>query len=188
MIQQTIDVLKKFEGFSSRAYWDVNAYRIGYGSDTITSPNGSFKKVKKGDQITKEQADLDLARRIPEFEKVIIRQVGFDAWNKLPDQAKAGLISFAYNYGSIAKKSLREAIVRGNLNEIADTLVTSTLNDNAKLSQNVREALKARRRYEAELIRTAQPTILSAKIDIKKILGLVLIAGALTYLEKNIRK
>lgn len=188
MNQQTIDVLKKFEGFSSKAYWDVNAYRIGYGSDTITSPGGAVRKVKKGDIITREQADLDLARRIPEFEKVIIRQVGADAWNKLPDQAKAGLTSFAYNYGSIAKKSLREAIVKGNLNEIADTLISSTINDNAKLSAGVREALKARRRYEADLIRTAQPTVTMGGFNIKKLLGIALLAAAATQLEKIFRK
>jgi len=188
MIQQTIDVLKKFEGFSSTAYWDVNAYRIGYGSDTITSANGAVRKVKKGDTVTREQADLDLKRRIPEFEKVIIRQVGAEAWNKLPNQAKAGLISFAYNYGSIAKKSLREAIVNGNLNTIADTLVQSTLNDNAKLSQSIREALKARRQYEADLIRTAKPSVNMGGFNFKKLLGIALIAAAVTLIEKKLRK
>jgi GH24 family phage-related lysozyme (muramidase) len=188
MIQQTIDVLKKFEGFSSRAYWDVNAYRIGYGSDTITSANGTYRKVKQGDTISQAQADLDLARRIPEFEKVIIKQVGAEAWDKLPDQAKAGLISFAYNYGSIAKKSLRTAIVGGNLNEIADTLISSTLNDNAKLSAGTRDALKARRKYEAELIRTAQPNILKAGINIKQVAGIFLLAVAFTFIQNKLKK
>jgi len=188
MIQQTIDVLKKFEGFSSTAYWDVNAYRIGYGSDTITSVNGAVRKVKKGDTVTREQADLDLARRIPEFEKVIIKQVGADAWDKLPDQAKAALVSFAYNYGSIAKKSLREAITTGDLNKIADTLVQSTLNDNAKLSKGVRDALKARRQFEADLIRTAQPSVKMGGFDFKKLLGIALIAAAFTIFEKKLRK
>lgn len=188
MVQQTIDVLKKFEGFSSRAYWDVNAYRIGYGSDTITSENGTFRKVKQGDTINQAQADLDLARRIPEFEKTIIKQVGADAWNKLPDQAQAGLLCFAYNYGSIAKKSLREAIQTGNLDLIANTLISSTLNDNAKLSAATREALKARRRYEAELIRTAQPTIIGAAINIKQIAGILLLAVAFTLIENKLKK
>jgi len=187
VITQAVDVLKKFEGFSAKAYWDVNAYRIGYGSDTITSSNGSVRSVKKNDVITKQQADLDLARRIPEFEKVIIKQVGAEAWNKLPDQAKAGLISFAYNYGSIAKKSLRDAIKTGDLNLIADTLVSSTYNDNAKLSSSVRTALRNRRKYEAELIRTAKPNIISAGISIKTILGASLLAVAFSLLSKYIK-
>ena len=185
MIQESVDILKKFEGFTSKAYWDVNAYRIGYGSDTITNSNGTYRKVKSNDTITRSQADLDLARRIPEFEKVIIRQVGSDAWNKLPDQAKAGLISFAYNYGSIAKQSLRDAIKTGNLNLIADTLVQSTLNDNQKLSQSVRNALKERRKYEAEQIRSASPKILSAGLFSKKTAGFLLLAVAITILTQK---
>jgi len=185
VIQQSIDILKKFEGFSSKAYWDVNAYRIGYGSDTITSSNGTFKKVKSTDRISQAQADLDLARRIPEFEKVIIRQVGADAWNKLPDQAKAGLISFAYNYGSIAKASLRNAIKTGNLNTIADTLISSTINDNARLSNTAREALKKRRQFEAELIRSASPSILKASFNLKSLIGVTLLAiGASILIDK----
>lgn len=183
LIQQSVDILKKFEGFSSKAYWDVNAYRIGYGSDTITSSNGTFRKVKSNDTITQAQADLDLARRIPEFEKIIIRQVGIDAWNQLPDQAKAGLISFAYNYGSIAKASLRDAIKNGNLNTIADTLVSSTINDNAKLSSAARDTLKKRRQFEAELIRSAQIT--TAGFNLKTILGVTLLAiGASILIDK----
>lgn len=185
MIQESVDVLKKFEGFSSKAYWDVNAYRIGYGSDTITNRNGTYRKVKSNDTITRSQADLDLARRIPEFERVIIRQVGSDAWNQLPDQAKAGLISFAYNYGSIAKQSLRDAIKTGNLNLIADTLVQSTLNDNQRLSTSTRNALKERRAYEAELIRSASPGILQAGLFSKKTAGFLLLAVALTILTQN---
>jgi len=135
--------------------------------------------------ITRSQADLDLARRIPEFERVIIRQVGSEAWNKLPDQAKAGLISFAYNYGSIAKESLRDAIKTGNLNLIADTLVQSTLNDNQRLSASTRNALKERRAYEAELIRSASPGILQAGFFNKQTAGLLLLAVAFTIFTQK---
>ena len=186
MISQSIDILKKFEGFSANAYWDVNAWRIGYGSDTITNSSGAFRKVKQGDRITQDQAALDLARRIPEFEKVIINQVGSEAWNKLPDQAQAALISFAYNYGSIAKASLREAIKSGDLDLIADTLVSSTLNDNKKLSTAAQNALKERRAYEAEQIRSAKT--LFAGFNIKKTLGLVLLASAATIIYNQITK
>ena len=29
-------IIAQFEGFRETPYWDVNAYRTGYGSDTIT--------------------------------------------------------------------------------------------------------------------------------------------------------
>jgi GH24 family phage-related lysozyme (muramidase) len=186
LISQSIDILKKFEGFSANAYWDVNAWRIGYGSDTITNKSGEFRKVKQGDKITQDQAELDLARRIPEFEKIIIRQVGADAWNKLPDQAQAALISFAYNYGSIAKESLRNAIKTGNLDKIADTLISSTANDNKKLSVAAQNALKERRAYEAEQIRSAKTLL--AGFNLKKTVGLVLLASAATILYNQLTR
>ena len=34
------ELLKKYEGFNRVAVWDVNAYRIGYGSDTIPNSTG----------------------------------------------------------------------------------------------------------------------------------------------------
>jgi len=188
VIKESIEILKKFEGFSSTAYYDVNAYRIGYGSDTITNLNGTYKKVTSTDRINQQQADLDLARRIPQFEKVIINQVGIDSWNKLPDQAKASLISFAYNYGSIAKKSLRDAIKSGNLNTIADVLIESTLNDNKNLSSSARESLKNRRKFEAEQIRTAKKPIAQPIKQGKKLIGLFLLSIGATILYKKLKK
>ncbi len=35
-MDQATGLLRNFEGFISKAQWDVNAHRVGYGSDTIT--------------------------------------------------------------------------------------------------------------------------------------------------------
>ena len=35
------DLIKRFEGFRTTPYWDVNAYRTGYGSDTVTLADGA---------------------------------------------------------------------------------------------------------------------------------------------------
>ena len=56
-------MIKQHEGFKSNTYWDVNAHRLGYGSDTITNLDGSVRRVKNGDTVTREQAELDLRRR-----------------------------------------------------------------------------------------------------------------------------
>jgi hypothetical protein len=53
-----------FEGFSKRAYWDVNAYRLGYGSDT-EGPEQT--RVTEGMETTKERALQNLSARIPQF-------------------------------------------------------------------------------------------------------------------------
>lgn len=95
------DLIKRFEGYSSTTYWDVNAYRLGYGSDTLTMPDGTYRKVKQGDVTTPEMAKKDLERRIArEYLPAIKNAVGEPYWSKLPEQAKVALISLTYNYGT----------------------------------------------------------------------------------------
>jgi len=94
------DVIKRFEGYSSKTYWDVNAWRLGYGSDTLALPNGTYRTVKQSDTTTPEMAEKDLERRISrEFLPAIRSAVGEPYWSKLPEPAKVALISITYNYG-----------------------------------------------------------------------------------------
>jgi len=58
------ELLKKYEGFNRTAVWDVNAWRIGHGSGTITLNNGTYRKVVKGDTTTEANALKDLTRRV----------------------------------------------------------------------------------------------------------------------------
>lgn len=147
------DFIQKEEGFRTTAYWDVNAYRIGFGSDTITMPNGSFRKVVKGDKITKEMAVADLTRRMrDEFEPKVKKQIGEPYYSNLPDSAKVSLLSLAYNYGSITKKAIIDAARTGNPQLLAKAIVDSTYDDNKKLSESQRTALRNRRAKEANFI------------------------------------
>ena len=150
--QQAADFIKAQEGFLSRAVWDVNAFRLGYGSDTITFPDGTYRNVVQGDTTTPEMATRDLARRIEkEFFPKVIKAVGLETWNKLPDNSKIALTSLAYNYGRV-KSTIAQAAQTLNKQTLADTLVKSTYNDNQSQPENVREALRRRRRREADLI------------------------------------
>ena len=45
-------LIRHFEGFRSQAYWDVNAWRVGYGSDTTTDASGRVRRVQEGDTTT----------------------------------------------------------------------------------------------------------------------------------------
>ena len=93
------------------AYEDVDftvasgkTLRIGFGSDTITSPGGSVRKVKAGDEITKDQAYADLERRIKtEFKPKVIATCNANGVNydSLPSNVKTVFIDCAYNYGSL---------------------------------------------------------------------------------------
>ena len=95
------NLISEFEGFRETPYWDVNAYRTGYGSDTITLPNGQVVAVEQGMRVNEEDARRDLARRVPEFQSGIVRDIGGDAWAQMNDSQQAALSSIAYNYGSL---------------------------------------------------------------------------------------
>lgn len=127
----TTRLIKERESYRSKPYWDKNAWRIGYGSDTITLEDGTFKKIgsnpnkKPKVTVNRAGADRDLARRIPEFQRDgIIAYVGQDAWDALDEGAKAAVTSLAYNYGSLdGLPSLQRAVRSGDNQRIADAIV-----------------------------------------------------------------
>lgn len=95
------DLIRKKEGFRATPYWDVNAYRAGFGSDTVTLADGSVQKVVQGMRVSVEDANRDLVRRIGEFQAVVRKQIGEERWAQLNPQQQAVLTSNAYNYGSL---------------------------------------------------------------------------------------
>jgi GH24 family phage-related lysozyme (muramidase) len=140
-------VLRKFEGFKDSPYWDVNALRAGYGSDSITGPDGSVRRVKAGDTVSREDAERDLSRRAKSFEAGNVRQVGGAAWNALPPNAQAALVSVAYNYGSLPRNVVT-AVQTGDVEAIASSVsALSGHNDGVNAD---------RRRQEAAIIRGQQ--------------------------------
>ena len=158
------ELLAKYEGFTPVAKWDVNAWRIGYGSDTITLPDNTFRKVKQGDRTTRELAKKDLSRRIKSFEKKVRTKIGAKYWDPLHYKVKAALISLAYNYGNIPHQELINAIRIGNNKKIARVLVDSTYNDNQSLSLKIRQALRSRRNKEAQIIASAPESSNTLKV------------------------
>ncbi|MCW9734001.1 integrating conjugative element protein [Avibacterium sp. 20-15] len=100
---QATGLLRTFEGFISKADWDVNAHRVGYGSDTITKADGTVIKVQPGMTVTREDAERDLARRTQLYTNQIKREISEQTWNGLSDRAQAVLTSYIYNYGTLNK-------------------------------------------------------------------------------------
>lgn len=150
------EFIAKKEGFSPVAIWDVNAWRIGYGSDTHTTPQGVVIRVQQGDETTKEAAQRDLQRRLTqEFAPKIMAKVGAQTYQALPEPVKIALLSFAYNYGNITKSAIVNAVKAGNLNELARVWIESTYHDNKRLPESMRNALRKRRAEEAALIQSA---------------------------------
>lgn len=114
-------LIRQFEGFKSSAYWDVNANRAGYGSDTVTPASGAVQRVTKDTVVSREDAERDLQRRIGEFQGGIVRAVGEDAWNGLNQNQQAALTSVAYNYGELPQ-SVAAAVKAGDAEGIAQSI------------------------------------------------------------------
>ena len=155
-------LIRRKEGYRSRPYWDVNAWRIGYGSDTITRADGSTVKVTQGMEITREDAERDLQRRIPEFQKQgIIQHVGQNTWDKLNDQTKAAITSLAYNYGSISRlDALKKAIAAGDKNMIAQAVESySGHNNGVNYNRRMEEARMIRGSSDSPTVATQIPQL-----------------------------
>ncbi|OOF81969.1 integrating conjugative element protein [Rodentibacter ratti] len=132
-LEQATGLLKNFEGFSNKAYWDVNAYRTGYGSDTITKADGTIVRVTKDTVVTREDAERDLARRTQEFANRARNNVSSTTWNALPPNAQAALTSYAYNYGSLTKDVIAAAQVSaqsGDMQALANAVRNRQTNNN----------------------------------------------------------
>lgn len=127
-LEASVALLKKFEGFRPTPYWDTNAYRVGYGSDTVTLDDGSIRKVTEGITVSQTDAMRDLVRRVGEFQQGIIDRIGSDRWSAFSSQQQAALTSIAYNYGSLPNRII-DAVKRGTGDEIA-TAIRGLRNDN----------------------------------------------------------
>lgn len=115
------DMISRFEGFKTAPYWDVNHFRVGFGSDTITREDGSVVEVKPGMTVTPVDAARDLQRRIVQTQGKIAGTIGQDKWDALPAPAKAAMSSVAYNYGTLPQ-SVADAARTGGPAEIATAI------------------------------------------------------------------
>lgn len=115
-----------FEGFSSKAYWDVNAWRIGYGSDTRTKDQ---IKVKEGDIESVSDALANLAMRIPQYEQIIIRQVTLESWDRLSQPVRMALLDFAYNYGSLTQTLAQNIQIKAPIATISAAVEARRVDD-----------------------------------------------------------
>lgn len=113
------NLIKQREGFIEKPAYDVNAYRAGYGSDTVTHPDGTVERIKPGMTVSREDAERDLQRRIQtEFVPKAAAKVGEENWARLPENTRAALTSVAYNYGNIPSRIV-PAVQSGNPEAIA---------------------------------------------------------------------
>lgn len=138
-------ILQEFEGFREAPYWDVNAWRVGFGSDTITrAETGEVLTVRPGLTVTRADAQRDLTRRLEEFERIASASVG-ENWARLPEASRAALLSVTYNYGRLPD-SVAAAARQGDMEGLA-IAVEGLHHHNGGINAT-------RRRREAAIIRS----------------------------------
>ena len=136
----TAAVLRHFESYRGKAYWDVNHWRVGYGSDTVTRADGTVERVREGMEITPADAERDLQRRITLSQQDVQSAIGTEAWKGLSPEMQASLASVSYNYGKLPG-SVAEAAKTGDPEKISKAIL--------KLSGHNKGVNKDRRASEA---------------------------------------
>lgn len=139
----TMNLIQGKEGFRSTPYWDVNHFRVGYGSDTVTRADGTVVKTRPGMSISRADAERDLQRRIVAEQGQIQNAVGGDTWRGLDPQTQAALTSVAYNYGSLPN-AVVSAVRSGDKAQIASS-IRGLGSDNGGVNRN-------RRNHEADIV------------------------------------
>lgn len=121
------ELIRAEEGFITAAKWDENHFRVGFGSDTYVDELGKVQEVTKDTVITLAQANADLGRRIGEFQRTIVGQIGPEMWRSLEEGQKAALTSIAYNYGDLPS-SIVKAIKQGDRGQVAAAIASLSAN------------------------------------------------------------
>lgn len=151
----TLSLIREFEGYRDTPYWDVNAHRVGYGSDTITDADGNVRKVTEGDRITREDAERDLERRVnTEFVPIARNAIGAERFDAMTPGQKAAVTSIAYNYGEIPDRIV--GALRTGSAEDAAAAIRSLGGDNDGIN-------KDRRNREADIFLQSGNTVLSTR-------------------------
>lgn len=146
-VTQAASLIKGAEGYRPDAYWDVNAHRVGYGSDTTTDPvTGAVSPVTAATTgVTREAAEADLQRRIQtEFIPAATKAVGADAWDKLPAPTQAAITSVTYNYGHLPAP-VAVAAQTGDPKAVGDAIASlAGANNGVNADRRMQEAAIAR--------------------------------------------
>jgi GH24 family phage-related lysozyme (muramidase) len=96
--KQALDIIKEFEGFSSKAYYDPHT-----GALPITIAYGSTRKMNGtpfyiGETITKEEGEKLLIYQLNKEFLPPLQKIPY--WNEMNDEMRGSLLSFSYNLGA----------------------------------------------------------------------------------------
>jgi lysozyme len=130
--KESLELIKSFEGLVLTAYPDPGSkdgkpWTIGY---------GHTDGVKKGDKITKEQAEAFLIEDLVHAENVIKKHVKVE----LNENQYGALVSFIHNVGEgqFSKGSVKRYINEGRLAEVPGRMALYRMNDGKVMNGLVR--------------------------------------------------
>ncbi len=115
--QAGLDLIKKYEGFRSRAYRDVvGVWTIGYGHTSMAG----LPRVTPGLKISRQQGESILARDVEKFSRQIRPLIHV----KLNDNQFSALVSFAYNVGvgGFKRSSVLQRVNTGRFDAVPNRL------------------------------------------------------------------
>jgi GH24 family phage-related lysozyme (muramidase) len=152
-IDIAVAFISKKEGFTKTAKWDVNKFRLGYGTDKIFV-DGKIRETRQTapfESTTKEAASQVLKFEVATTYKNRVigtgpNKISQAQWDALSDPARAALISFVYNVGSLYKVIVA-AIKEGNLTLASQRISEGPITGGGK----VYPGLVKRRKEEALL-------------------------------------
>jgi len=145
-LNRAFQYISSKEGFEPVAKWDVDHFRGGYGSDKKLVGN-QLQTVVQGTTFTTKEAEDTLKYEIAtDYSKRVIRAIGQEAWDKISDNQKAALTSFAYNAGT-AYPGIFGAVKSGNYNEAAQLIAAGPYTSEGKYMAG----LETRRKEESAL-------------------------------------
>ena len=104
--------------------------------------------------ITSDQAKKLLNIDLPKYLAEAKNPIGTAAWDKLTDNQKAALVSYAYNTGStksLVKYGIVNYILQGDTNAVADIIQNKGI---VTSKGNVLDVLVKRRKREADLFKS----------------------------------
>lgn len=136
--QNGIDIIKRFEGFSSTVYFCPAGYpTIGYGHVVL-----DHEDFSKG--VSKRQAEILLRKDAQIAERAVLRLISVPLTNGQFD----ALVSFTYNLGggALQRSTLRRVINRGDHYDVPRQLMRWVWASGRKLNGLIR-----RREAEADL-------------------------------------
>jgi len=147
--QSGIELIKKFEGFESKAYPDPLSgnlpITIGYGS----TKNLDGQPFKLGETITQQQAEELLINQILKDFIPSLQKIPY--WDSMNSDMQGALLSFGYNLGADFYNSSGFNTITKTLKEKRWKDVPSALNLYVNPGTNVTVGLMRRRKAEGEL-------------------------------------